>query len=90
MVNNPPFINGPFVVLVEEPDGPEAIAQVISPAGGFPTRESAVEFCDLYRPRGLGRGAFDRPPLGPYLGCKFTILNLSTPEQFMIYCSWED
>lgn len=80
-ISHVPFTEGPFVVIVTDPSDPEDkdYPFVVAPDGGFPTREAAEQWVDLYKGR-----------KEPYVGLHFIVTVLRSQESFMRFCSWED
>lgn len=52
---------------------------VVSPPGGYTTKEEAVEFAQRFANREE-----------PYLGLHFRVEQLAQPSAFIAFCSWED
>ena len=75
------FIEGPFVIVVTDPQQPgdRDYPMVIAPPGGFQDKETAVRFIETFAARKT-----------PYLGLKFQVSGLRTPDSFVRYCSWEE
>ena len=76
------YSNGPFVVIItfSQPEM-EDETQVISPPGGFETKEAAMEFIEEYDIK-------KRPEAGK--GLMFEVAPLRSPRSFMVFCSWVD
>ena len=72
---------GPFVILVTDPKHPADIAypKVVSPSGGYPTKEAALAYIELFAKRKES-----------YLGLHFRVVSLDTEDSFGRFCSWED
>ena len=72
---------GPFVIVVTDPEHPADLAYpiVVSPPGGYPTKEDALAYIDHFAKREE-----------PYLGLTFSVVAIDTEHSFGIFCSWED
>lgn len=72
---------GPFVIVITDPSNPEddAYPMVVSPSGGYPTKEAALAYIEFFAQR-----------KEPYLGLHFRVVALDTEESFAGFCSWED
>lgn len=76
------FTHGPFVIVVTDPSNPtdRAFPTVISPKGGYKTKEEALAYIETnFAHRKV-----------PYLGMHFSVAQLDDESSFMRFCSWED
>lgn len=71
---------GPFVIVITDPkQEDDAFPMVVSPSGGYPTKEAALAYIDFFAKR-----------KEPYLGLHFSVISLDTEGSFARFCSWED
>jgi hypothetical protein len=75
------LIHGPFAVVVTDPQHPDddQYPMVVSPLGGYATKEKALELVESFANTKV-----------PYLGLHFHVTQLSSPSSFVAFCSWED
>jgi hypothetical protein len=76
------FVNGPFMIVATDPQGPSdgAYPMVVAPPGGYATKDAALAYID----RCFAKRAT------PYLGMHFAVVRLNTEREFVQFCSWED
>lgn len=75
------LIHGPFVIVVSSLEDPndDAYPMVVSPPGGYPTKEAALEYIERFGRRKT-----------PYLGLHFAVVKIQREPDLIVFCSWED
>lgn len=76
------FLNGPFEIVVTNPESPndKAFPIVISPDGVYQTSEQAVQYVEKH---------FANRKT-PYLDLQFYVVSKFNEREFIEFCSWEE